>query len=505
MLFNSYIFISVFLPITLIGFYILRRFSCDLPVYWLLMASLVFYGYWNPAYLLLLGSSIIFNYVISLWLTKNQSRLILILSVAINLLSIGYFKYSEFLVNNIAGVENTPEFISTIILPLAISFFTFQQIAYQVDIQSGKASPSGFLNYSLYVSLFPQLIAGPIVRFQQLSPQLNFPIRRGSFFPKIALIGIILFAMGLFKKVVWADTFAVYANDVFAKAGDSFSKIGFYDAWIGAYTYSFQLYFDFSGYSDMAIGLALMLGLKFPINFFSPYKAINIIDFWQRWHITLTSFFRDYLYIPLGGNRKGRFRQILNIAIVMLLTGLWHGAGWSFIAWGAYHGGLVIVTHLVRKRLSRGSTYLLGKIRNTLIRNGFNFIIQSILWIITFHLVVLGWVMFRAETLNEAVVMFNGMFLQSGNKMLAFSDMSRYMIVVFLLLAAAFVVIVLPNSIQSIEKFTRWKEYLAQNLKSQISWHWRLSPLNGLFLGVLIYFSITTLSHVSSDFLYFNF
>jgi len=504
MLFNSYLFIFAFLPVTLIGFYTLRRFSCELPVYWLLIASLIFYGYWNPVYLLLLSGSIIFNYSVSLWLTKNQSRLILGLSVAINLLSIAYFKYAEFLIYNIAGAENTPEFISSIILPLAISFFTFQQIAYQVDIQRGKTAPSGFINYSLYISLFPQLIAGPIVRFQELSPQLNFPIRKGSFFPKIATVGVILFALGLFKKIVWADTFAVYANDVVAYAGKR-DVIGFYDAWIGAYAYTFQLYFDFSGYSDMAIGLGLMLGLKFPINFFSPYKAVNIIDFWQRWHITLSSFFRDYLYIPLGGNRNGRFRQILNISIVMSLTGLWHGAGWTFIAWGAYHGGLVIVTHLIRKRLFRGSVYLLSKIRNTAIRSGLNFLIQTCLWLITFHMVVLGWVMFRAKTLSDAIVMFNGMFLQSGNNMYSLTDTARYQIVVSLLLAAAFVITVLPNSIQTVERFTRWREYCTENFKGIVSWRWRLSPISGLFLGGLIYLSITTLNHVKSDFLYFNF
>jgi len=420
------------------------------------------------------------------------------------LLSIGYFKYAEFLVSNIAGTENTPEFISTIILPLAISFFTFQQIAYQVDIQKGKVVPSNLINYSLYISLFPQLIAGPIVRFQELSPQLNFPIRKGTFFPKLAIVGLILFTMGLFKKVIWADTFAIYANDIVAYAGKR-NLIGFYDAWVGAYAYTFQLYFDFSGYSDMAIGLGLMLGLKFPINFFSPYKAVNIIDFWQRWHITLSSFFRDYLYIPLGGNKSGRIRQILNISIVMSLTGFWHGAGWTFIAWGAYHAGLVIVTHLLRRRLAKGTSYLLSKIRNTLTRNSLNFLIHTVLWLITFHMVVLGWVMFRAENLSDAIVMFNGMFLQSGNNMYSLTDTARYPIVACLLLAATFVVVVLPNSIQTIERFTRWKEYCGQNFKSIFSLRWRLSSISGLFLGCLIYFSITTLSHVSSDFLYFNF
>lgn len=504
MLFNSYLFIFLFLPVTVVGFYLLRRYSSHYSIYWLILASLVFYGYWYPVYLLLLVLSVVVNYSLSLRLRATQSQLLLGLGIAANLLCIAYFKYALFFFSIIMGEDNVPELVSSIILPLAISFFTFQQIAYLVDVRNGKVFPENFSNYLLYVSLFPQLIAGPIVRFQEVVPQFSFPIRRGAIFSKLVIVGCILFSIGLFKKVVWADAFAVYANDVFALAGKK-HIVGFFDAWIGAYAYTFQLYFDFSGYSDMAIGIGLMLGLKFPVNFYSPYKALNIIDFWQRWHITLSRFFRDYLYIPLGGNRKGRPRQFFNILVVMLLTGLWHGAGWTFVLWGGYHGVLVVITHLSRAKLAFFTNYLLDKVANRTCRKGISFMLNTLIWVITFHLIVLGWVLFRAENLQDAVALFNGLFLQTGNYMRAFVDTSLYFVVFMLILFAIFVVVFLPNSMQMMERLVRWEQYSKKIPQDFSPWRWRFSSAHALIFGCILYLSLTTLSRVKSDFLYFNF
>jgi D-alanyl-lipoteichoic acid acyltransferase DltB (MBOAT superfamily) len=290
----------------------------------------------------------------------------------------------------------------TILLPLAISFFTFQQIAYLVDAYEGLTREYNFLHYCLFVTFFPQLIAGPIVHHREMLPQFaSDTIYR--FNQSTFTAGLTTFCLGLFKKVIIADGAATYATPVFdaAEAGEILT---FFEAWTGAFGYTIQLYFDFSGYSDMAIGLGMMFGIRLPLNFFSPYKAVNIIDFWRRWHMTLSRFLRDYLYIPLGGSRRGKVRRYVNLMVTMLLGGLWHGAGWTFVAWGALHGFYLVVNHAwhaVRRSLGHNleKTTLAGR---TLSR------------IVTLTAVIFAWVLFRAESFGGAMSIISGMVGLNG-------------------------------------------------------------------------------------------
>ena len=313
MLFNSAEFLFFFLPVTLLVFlFLLKQQKSNLLVAWLVLASLFFYGWWNPAYLILIVFSMIFNFnfgkLVSL---KKHSKLLLSVGVCVNLGFLGYFKYTNFLVDQINTVASTNFNIETIILPLAISFFTFQQIAYLVDAKRGLTSEYSFLHYALFVTFFPQLIAGPIVHHKQMLPQFE-AVQNAKFDYMNIAIGLSIFSIGLFKKTVLADGMAPYANVVFAQA-EAGESISMFVAWGGALAYTFQLYFDFSGYSDMAIGIARLFGIVLPLNFYSPYKSLNISEFWRRWHITLSNFLRDYIYIPLGGNRLGEFSRYRNL------------------------------------------------------------------------------------------------------------------------------------------------------------------------------------------------
>jgi alginate O-acetyltransferase complex protein AlgI len=403
MLFNSYIFIFIFLPVVLIGFHLIgKRGHHRIAISWLVGSSLFFYGWWNPAYLGLILASIIFNYAVGVFLVGKPSKLTLAFGVMVNLGLIGYFKYANFFVDNLNIVINENINLEQIILPLAISFFTFQQITYLVDAYRGFTKEYNFLYYCLFVTFFPQLIAGPIVHHKEMLPQFE----NGMLYRLKAShlsIGVTIFMLGLFKKVVFADNVAIYATPVF-EAAENGIMLTFFEAWAGALAYTFQLYFDFSGYSDMAIGIARMFGVVLPINFYSPYKANSIIEFWRRWHITLSRFLRDYLYIPLGGNRKGNLRRHVNIMITMLLGGLWHGAGWTFIIWGGMHGLFLSINY--------GWKLITSKLFNHEKLEGLPYKIIGRL--ITFVVVVIAWVMFRAETLDGAINIYTGMFGYNG-------------------------------------------------------------------------------------------
>ena len=402
MLFNSYEFILAFLPITLLGFLLLGRFGDHrYALGWLVLASLFFYGWWNPAYLLLIGFSIAFNYMVGFMLGAGGHwpgrKALLIFGIAVNLGLIGYFKYFEFLLTNTNAAFGTNFFVEHIVLPLAISFFTFQQITYLVDSYQQQAREISFLRYCLFVTFFPQLIAGPIVHHGEMLPQFAQAATYRLRFDNLA-IGVTIFSFGLFKKAVLADGVAVYATPVFddALAGGT---PDLFTAWGAALAYTLQLYFDFSGYSDMAIGAARMFGIVLPLNFFSPYKATSIIDFWRRWHMTLSRFLRDYVYIPLGGNRQGHARRYGNLMATMLLGGLWHGAGWTFVLWGALHGGYLMINHAwdaAARRLGIASDRP-GQAR------------RFAGWLLTFLAVVVAWVLFRAESLDAALRMLEGM------------------------------------------------------------------------------------------------
>ncbi len=348
MLFNSVEFLFLFLPVTLFVFWNLKRFGYgQSALAFIGFSSLVFYGMWDPRYLVLLIGSIIFNFFIGAQISAEKPRkLWLWIGVSGNIVCLAWFKYAGFFTQNINTLLPHDVPIPDIVLPLGISFFTFVQIAYLVDAWRGMVGKHSFIEYLGFVTFFPHLIAGPILNHKTIMPQLHSLPQREYDWTKAAL-GLSLLALGLFKKVVIADELAKYASPVFT-AADSGEIITIIQAWEGALGYSFQLYFDFSAYSDMAIGIGLMFGIRLPDNFNSPYKAASIIEFWRRWHITLSTFLRDYLYIPLGGNRKGRLRRYVNLMLTMLLGGLWHGAGWTFIVWGGLHGLYLCINHFWR-------------------------------------------------------------------------------------------------------------------------------------------------------------
>ena len=397
MLFNSYVFIFCFLPLVLAGYALLRGSSNLLwAITWLVLASFVYYAWWRPEFLLLLLFSIAVNFgfgklMIDGGLSRRQSRAVLTVGILFNICLLGYFKYAGFLVANANHVFGLRWAVPNIILPIGISFITFQKIAFLVDAHRGLVRNFTLLNYSFFVSFFPQLIAGPITHHSEIMPQIG-PSQQRDLAADLA-VGISIFVVGLFKKVVIADGLAVYADAGYAtvKAGHPLDSAS---AWITVLCYSFQLYYDFSGYSDMAVGLARMFGFRLPVNFYSPYKASSIIDFWRRWHITLSRFLRDYLYIPLGGNRRGPVRRYFNLAVVMLLGGLWHGANWTFVIWGGLHGLMLAVNHAWRALpLSRSLALKTGLADRAAV-------------LVTFTAVTLAWILFRSETLAEARIMF---------------------------------------------------------------------------------------------------
>ena len=407
MLFNSYPFVFGFLPLLIAGYAIFSssQIKYAAPIF-IVIASLFFYGWWNPRYLLLFGFSIVFNF---LWGRKlkpvaemrsdtalRANRGVLAIAIAVNLALLGFFKYRNFFVDSADVALGSHWQLPPLVLPLAISFFTFEQITYLVGLYRGEVKGRDFLSYLLFITFFPHLIAGPIVRYKDIYPQFN----RDSRFklnPDNVAAGLMIFAIGLFKKVILADTLRDYVGPVF----DTQMTPSLTDAWGATLAFTLQIYFDFSGYSDMAIGLARMFNVEFPENFDSPYKASSAIEFWRRWHMTLSFFLRDYLYIPLGGNRKGEARRNLNLFITMLLGGLWHGANWTFVMWGALHGVYLTVNHAWRRLkvdLPTGAA-----------------------WAITFIPVVFAWVLFRAQTFARAMQILGAMLASNG---LSLSEMT---------------------------------------------------------------------------------
>src|SRR5882672_505706 len=398
MLFNSHEFLLGFLPVVLIVYFLLGRQASSLAaIGFLTTASLFFYGWWNPVYLALLAGSIIFNYAVGRALLARRAKPLLAVGIAGDLLLLGSFKYAGFFATNLNHIAVLGLPVPHIVLPLGISFFTFTQIAYLVDVYRGEAREYRFLNYALFVSFFPHLLAGPVLHHAEVMPQFA---RRETFrfSAENFAVGMTIFAIGLFKKVILADGVVEFATPVFDAAKNG-ATLTFLAAWGGVLAYTFQLYFDFSGYSDMAIGLARVFGIVFPANFNSPYKAASMIEFWRRWHMTLSRFLRDYLYFPLGGGRRGLLKRHVNLMITMLLGGLWHGAGWTFVVWGGLHGLYLIVNHAWRAARARWLA-------------GISLPDSLALWLgrlLTFLAVVVAWVFFRAETLPAATAILEGM------------------------------------------------------------------------------------------------
>ncbi len=395
MLFSSYPFIFVFLPVVLAGYFWLARTGNLAPVIWLALASLVFYAAGNWQFVPLLIGSIAFNYLIGWLLIAKQlgprTRIaVLTAGVAGDLTVLGIFKYAGFFATNLNALLATG-FVVNILLPVGISFYTFTQIAFLVDAYRGNVARYALPHYALFVTWFPHLIAGPILHHRDMIPQFESRESKRPD-PHLILCGLIIFAIGLFKKTCLADSIQPLVASAFGPG----VAPAFDQAWIGALAYTFQLYFDFSGYSDMAIGISLMFGIFLPLNFNSPYKATSIIDFWRRWHMTLSQFLRDYLYIPLGGNRRGSVLRYVNLMITMLLGGLWHGAAWTFVVWGALHGAYLCINHAwsnfgpaVTPRLARAANVAA--------------------FLLTFLSVVVGWVFFRADSISSALLVLSRM------------------------------------------------------------------------------------------------
>lgn len=398
MLFNSYPFIGLFLPITLVGFFLIAKASHMGAALWLGIASLAFYGWWDPRYIGLLLLSIIFNYGIGRAISKQRERgsprhakSILIIGIVCDLALLFYYKYTDFFISSANQAFHTQFPLVNLVLPLGISFFTFTQIAFLVDTYRGEAKEYDPVHYLFFVTNFPHLIAGPILHHKEIMPQFEHPACYRVNWEDIA-VGLTIFAIGLAKKVLLADEISSYVAPTF----DGTSNPHMFQAWGATLAYTLQLYFDFSGYSDMAIGLARMFGIKFPLNFDSPYKAQNIVEFWRRWHMTLSRFLRDYLYIPLGGNRQGPIRRHINLLVTMVLGGLWHGAGWTFVVWGALHGVYLVINHTWQSLRGGASTASTHRPRFWA-------------WALTFLAVMVGWVFFRAKNLDVAFDILGGM------------------------------------------------------------------------------------------------
>lgn len=459
MLFNSFEYLLLFLPVTFIVFRLLSRAaSTERQIIWLTFASLVFYASWEPVYLLLIATSIAVNFALGRLLARGNPRYIrawLLTGICFNLGLLGYFKYTGFFLEglNALGLWLIP--IPEITLPLAISFFSFQQIAYLVDVSRGECREYQFHHYALFVLFFPQLISGPIVHHREMMPQFNTLRQRSQLSTDFA-VGLSFIAMGLFKKVILADSLALIVDPVFGAAtlGEQVSRT---DALLGTYAFSFQIYFDFSGYSDIAIGSARLFGIKLPENFRSPYKSSNNIQVWQRWHMTLSRFLRDYLYIPLGGNRHGSFERYRNLMITMLLGGLWHGAAWTFVAWGGIHGLYLCVNHgwrgLLRRRM--GLQAFFG-----------HRVFLPLFVLLTFTAWTIALTVFRADDIESAWLLIDIAFLDQSMQVApllseAFADSfarklllaigmdpAAYTEIYLLMFASAFICWALPNSQQ---------------------------------------------------------
>lgn len=393
MLFNSFPYIFLFLPVSVIVYFSLNRISETAGKYWLVIISLIFYSFGSLTYLPLLFLSILVNYAISIPLrqyhtdsqqSKAHSKKILAIGIIFNIGLLAFFKYADFFIANINQVTNLNVTFLRLAIPLAISFYTFQQITYLVDTYRWEIKETNFLDYCIFVTFFPRLLMGPITRYNEIMPQFQLTAQKKIDYRNMS-IGLFLFFLGLCKRVVIADTFGIYA-DLGYKATQTLSMT---EAWITSLCYTFQIYFDFSGYTDMAIGTAYFFNIKLPVNFNSPYLSMNIQDFWRRWHITLSRFLRDYIYIPLGGNRKGETSTYINIMITFLIGGLWHGAGWTFIIWGGIHGTALCIQRAWKK---------------------LNIQIPKLLAIfITFNIVNIAWIFFRAKSLQDAINVCNAM------------------------------------------------------------------------------------------------
>ncbi|HJU99807.1 MAG TPA: MBOAT family protein [Burkholderiaceae bacterium] len=489
MLFNTYSFFALFLPLALLAYFLCSRFSLRASIVALFLASVGFYCYWDVSFFPVLALSVCCNYGLGKLISNRQAhhpraaKQWLLCGLVFNLSLLVFFKYADFLLSNLSLLTGGDHAPLGIRLPIGISFFTFTQIAYLVDCHAGKVREYKPENYGLFVTYFPHLIAGPIIHHRDMMPQFDQPESHRFSRGRLAL-GLLIFTVGLFKKVILADGVARYVGPVF---DTHYAQLTVLEAWSGALAYTFQLYFDFSAYSDMAYGLSYMFGIILPINFNSPYRALSIIDFWRRWHITLSTFLRDYLYIPLGGNRHGGVKRYVNLLLTMLLGGLWHGANWTFVVWGALHGSYLIVNHGLRRVLGeRGGLPL-----------------RCLGWLATFLAVVVGWVFFRAPTVASAWSIVHAMFAgaelaQVPGALLGVNRIMNVHACLGWLLACGAIAFGLPNVYQVLGRglLTRQEARLNGMAGGAL--------LGGLLLLCLLLLAVSETRGVS-EFLYFNF
>jgi alginate O-acetyltransferase complex protein AlgI len=502
MLFNSYIFLFVFLPVVLAGYFLLGRISIAAAAAWLTLSSLLFYGWWDYHFVPLLLGSITCNFVASRLMTRLERGRMVVLAIAVagNLGLLGYFKYAGFFAGALDQAFGTGLGPLNIILPIGISFYTFTQIAFLVDAGRGEVAHYSFIHYALFVTYFPHLIAGPILHHREMMPQFRSPaIYRVDM--RLVALGLGYLAIGLGKKCLIADSFSAFVGATFDSAAKG-AELSAPAAWRGVVAYTLQLYFDFSGYADMAIGISLLFGIRLPFNFNSPYKSASIIEFWRRWHMTLSRFLRDYLYVALGGNRRGGFRRYLNLMITMALGGLWHGANWTFVVWGLLHGGYLIVNHAWRTVRPNAIERVPAPLR----RYGAIGL--------TFLCVMIGWVFFRAQDIPTAMRVLSAMMGANGFGLApAPIDLQRHLVWLALripiwlsqlifFLGALYIVFAMPNTQELLEKRQtepgRDGSGLAGLVGPQISPRWAVA------LGVLAAAAAMTFVQ-TSEFLYFQF
>ncbi len=460
MLFNSYVFIALFLPATLIAYYLVHHHKAKrLAV--LAAASFIFYGYWDYRLLPLFTCSILGNWLIALWYAQTLRKSLITGGIVFNLLLIGIFKYADFLADSVAwvaAIERTPW---GIVLPLGISFFTFQQISFLADLKKNPENFRPLGEYALYVSFFPQLIAGPIVRSSEIMAQYDLDPVRPGFYERLSK-GTMLFIIGLMKKVLVADPLASIASPLFDRAAQS-GSILFCDAWLASINYTVQLYFDFSGYSDMAVGLGLLFGYQLPYNFNIPYISKSISEFWLRWHMTLSRFLRDYLYIPMGGSRYGLTRQMVVLFITMFLAGLWHGAGWTYAVFGVMHGLALCINHLWRRSGCR--------------------LPAPLAWLVFMSFFITSLAVFRSADIATAMVMVRSMYGLDGLTMASIGGYNEG-----LLIAGVLIAMVGPTS----------QDVVTQKLRPH-------PALAVAFSLAAIYTVLTIGNHGYSEFIYFQF
>ena len=481
MVFNSYIFVLLIFPLGIIGWHSIRRKSPTFAMLFIIGISLLFCGWYNYKYALVLLTSIVVNYLIGHFGTANEKvserakKVLLIVAIGLNVLTLVCFKYSSFFAESVNAVFKTNISVLKIIIPLGISFYTFSQISYQVDLYRREVTDHSFVEYCFYIVYFPKLTMGPIVRFQDFIQSVKSNISEPLDWDRFAY-GIYMFSIGLAKKVLIADIFALAVNYGYGNIG-SLNSI---EAILTVLFYTIQIYFDFSGYSDMALGISKMLNIELPINFNMPYRALNIVDFWDRWHITLSKFFTRYLYIPLGGNRKGPFRTYLNVMIVFLISGLWHGANYTFILWGCLHGVFVVITKIFKKYVDK--------------------IPKAISWIITFVFICFSWILFRADSLADCSLIISKIFafdfsgvgenilncfelpeifkIESLLKITSFSQYKYIAMVVFT--AVALFTMIFMKGIETEERCVRFKPTIIKMLIASVLLVWSIVSFSGI-------------------------